>query len=92
VAQIFGPVESLAATGSRARETRVVGSGPLAGQEITVSVPTHVSVLARYQSGQSAVMIFSFDSAQGRTMIEVKRVGRHGGVPRPEPLRRGPAG
>ncbi len=34
-------------------------------------MPTHVSVLARYQSGQSAAMIFSFDSAQGRTMIEL---------------------
>jgi predicted dehydrogenase len=85
VAQIFGPVESLAATGSRARETRVVGSGPLAGQEITVSVPTHVSVLARYQSGQSAVMIFSFDSAQGRTMIEVS--GSDGTVAFPDPNR-----
>ena len=85
VAQIFGPVESLAATGSRARETRVVGSGPLAGQEITVSVPTHVSVLARYQSGQSAVMIFSFDSAQGRTMIEIN--GSDGTLALPDPNR-----
>ena len=85
VGQIFGPVESLAATGSRARETRVVGSGPLAGQEITVSVPTHVSVLARYQSGQSAVMIFSFDSAQRRTMIEVN--GSDGTMTFPDPNR-----
>lgn len=85
VAQTFGPVESLAATGSRARETRVVGSGPLAGEQITVSVPTHVSVLARYQSGQSAVMIFSFDSAQGRTMIEVN--GSDGTLTFPDPNR-----
>ena len=75
MAQTFGPMDSLAATGSRARETRVVGSGPRAGEEITVSVPTHVSVLARYQSGQSAVMIFSFDSAIGRTVIEVNGSG-----------------
>lgn len=83
VAQIFGPVESLAATGLRARETRVVGSGPRAGEEITVSVPTHVSVLARYRSGQSAVMIFSFDSAQRRTMIELN--GSDGTATFPDP-------
>ena len=71
LAQSFGPVEALAATGSRARETRVVGSGARAGEEFPVSVPTHVSVLARYQSGQSATMIFSFDSAQGRGLLEL---------------------
>ena len=85
VAQIFGPVDSLAASGSQARETRVVGSGPLAGEEITVSVPTHVSVLARYRSGQSAVMIFSFDSALGRTVIEVN--GSDGTATFPDPNR-----
>jgi predicted dehydrogenase len=85
VAQIFGPVDSLAATGSRARETRVVGSGSRAGEEITVSVPTHVSVLARYRSGQSAVMIFSFDSALGRTVIEVN--GSDGTATFPDPNR-----
>ena len=37
MAQIFGPVDALAATGSRAQEARVVGSGPLAGEKITVS-------------------------------------------------------
>jgi predicted dehydrogenase len=83
VAQIFGPVASLAATGSRARETRVVGSGPRAGEQITVSVPTHVSVLARYASGQSAVMIFSFDSAERRTVIEVNGSGGTAAFPDP---------
>ncbi len=85
VAQIFGPVDSLAASGSRARETRVVGSGSRAGEEITVSVPTHVSVLARHRSGQSAVMIFSFDSALRRTVIEVN--GTDGTATFPDPNR-----
>ena len=85
MAEIFGPVDSLAATGSRAKETRVVGSGPRAGEEITVGVPTHVSVLARYRSGQSAVMIFSFDSAQGSTTIEVN--GSEGTAAFPDPNR-----
>ncbi len=49
----------------------MVGSGVRAGEEFPVSVPTHVSVLARYQSGQSATMIFSFDSAQGRGLLEL---------------------
>jgi predicted dehydrogenase len=78
-------VDSLAATGSQARKTRVVGSGPRAGEEITVSVPTHVSVLARYRSGQSAVMIFSFDSALRRMVIEVN--GSDGTATLPDPNR-----
>ena len=48
-------------------------------------MPTHLCVLARYQSGQSAVMIFSFDSAQRRTMIEVN--GSDGTVTFPDPNR-----
>nr|MBA3529559.1 Gfo/Idh/MocA family oxidoreductase [Propionibacteriaceae bacterium] len=51
--QMFGPVDTVAAIGSRAREKRVIGSGPLAGQEIQVAVPTHVGAIVRFESGQS---------------------------------------
>jgi predicted dehydrogenase len=85
LAQSFGPMDSLAATGSQARTTRVVGSGPRAGEEFAVSVPTHVSVLARYRSGQSATIILSFDSAQGRRLLELD--GVDGAVTFPDPNR-----
>jgi predicted dehydrogenase len=71
VAQVFGPVSSVAALGSKARERRVIGSGPKAGEEFDVMVPSHVSALIQYESGQSAQAIFSFDSALPRTLLEV---------------------
>ena len=71
LAQVFGPISSVAALGSKARERRVIGSGPKAGEEFDVMVPSHVSALAQYESGQSAQAIFSFDSALPRTLLEV---------------------
>ena len=69
--QVFGPAASVAALGSKARERRVIGSGPKAGEEFDVTVPSHVSTLAQFESGQSAQAIFSFDSALPRTLLEV---------------------
>jgi predicted dehydrogenase len=71
IAQVFGAVSSVAALGSKARERRVIGSGPKAGEEFDVMVPSHVSALVQYESGQSAQAIFSFDSALPRTLLEV---------------------
>jgi predicted dehydrogenase len=71
IAQVFGPVSSVAALGSKARKRRVIGSGPKAGEEFDVMVPSHVSALVQYESGQSAQAMFSFDSALPRTLLEV---------------------
>jgi predicted dehydrogenase len=71
IVQVFGGVSSVAALGSKARERRVIGSGPKAGEEFDVAVPSHVSALAQFESGQSAQAIFSFDSALPRTMLEL---------------------
>lgn len=60
--QTFGPVAAVAGLGSRSRDKRVIGSGPLQGSEFNVTVPTHVSAIARFESGQSSQSIFSFDS------------------------------
>jgi predicted dehydrogenase len=69
--QAFGSVSSVAALGSKARARRVIGSGPRAGEEFDVTVPSHVSALVQFESGQSAQGIFSFDSALPRTLLEV---------------------
>lgn len=68
---MLGPVSSVAAIGSKSRETRVIGSGPKAGESFPVTVPTHVSASAQFASGQSATMIFSFDSPRRRAVLEV---------------------
>ncbi len=69
--QTFGPVAAVAALGSKARDRRVIGSGPRAGEEFDVMVPSHVSSIAQFESGQSAQSIFSFDSALPRTLLEL---------------------
>ncbi|WP_432515009.1 Gfo/Idh/MocA family protein [Kineococcus sp. SYSU DK001] len=60
--QAFGPVASVAAVAGRSRDQRTIGSGPRAGEVFDVTVPTHVSALARFASGQSSQSTFSFDS------------------------------
>jgi predicted dehydrogenase len=69
--QAFGPVRAVAATASMSRQRRVIGSGPKAGEEFAVTVPTHVSAIVRFESGQSGQCIFSFDSALPRTLLEL---------------------
>jgi predicted dehydrogenase len=71
IVQVFGPASSVAALGSKARERRVIGSGPKAGEEFDVTVPSHVSTLVQFESGQSAQAMFSFDSALPRTLLEI---------------------
>jgi predicted dehydrogenase len=69
--QQFGPVARVSAVGGRSRPVRVIGSGPKAGEEFEVTVPTHVSALVQFESGQSAQCMFSFDSAMPRTLLEI---------------------
>ncbi|MBC7724219.1 MAG: Gfo/Idh/MocA family oxidoreductase [Burkholderiaceae bacterium] len=60
--QTFGSIAQVAAFGSTSRATRTIGSGPKAGEEFDVTVPSHVSALARFESGESSQSIFSFES------------------------------
>ncbi|KQQ28158.1 MULTISPECIES: Gfo/Idh/MocA family protein [unclassified Frondihabitans] len=82
--QVFGPVAKVTATASKARETRVIGSGPKAGTEFPVEVPTHVSALIQFESGASAQSIFSFDSKLPRAGF-VEIAGSEGTAVFPDP-------
>jgi predicted dehydrogenase len=62
LAMLFGPAQQVAALGRRARDRRVIGSGPRAGTEFGVEVPTHVAALIGYSAGQAATLVLSFDS------------------------------
>ncbi|MET7701486.1 Gfo/Idh/MocA family oxidoreductase [Streptomyces sp. NPDC005485] len=64
--QTFGSVRRVAAVGSKARDTRVIGSGHKAGESFEVEVPTHVSALVQFEGGASAHSLFSFDSPYER--------------------------
>jgi predicted dehydrogenase len=72
--QLFGPVARVVAVGSKSKPKRTIGSGPRAGQSFDVTVPTHVSVLMEFESGQTAQSIFSFDSKLKRILFEVAGV------------------
>lgn len=81
---IFGPVAKVTASSSKARETRIIGSGPKAGTEFAVEVPTHYSVLIQFEGGQSAQSIFSFESSLSRTGV-VEIAGTTGTAVLPDP-------
>jgi len=86
LALVFGPARRVAATASAARPTRVIGSGPRAGTEFAVDVPTTVSGLIEYENGGSAQVVFSFDSPIQRVgVIEV--TGTLAAIALPDPNR-----
>lgn len=82
--QVFGPVKRVAATASTARPSRVIGSGPKAGTEFPVEVPTHISALYEFESGASAQSVFSFDSKLPRAGV-VEVAGTEGTLVFPDP-------
>lgn len=80
---LFGSVSQVAATARQGRAERVIGKGPKAGTKFAVEVPTHVTALIDFASGPSTSSTFSFDSALGRTLIEV--TGTEGTLWVPDP-------
>lgn len=81
--QLFGPMSRVTAVASKAKATRTIGSGPRAGEQFEVTVPTHVSALFEFESGQTANSTFSFDSKLRRTQFEVAGVDATVVVPDP---------
>ncbi len=84
--QLFGPIAKVTGTGGRARETRMIGSGPRAGTEFAVTVPTTVTALIQFECGGSAQVVLSFDSALVRTGL-VEIAGTEGTAVLPDPNR-----
>lgn len=82
--QTFGSVRRVAAVGSKAKEVRVVGSGPKAGEEFAVEVPTHVSAMLQFEGGASSHSVFSFESPRLR-MGFVEITGTEGTLELPDP-------
>ena len=82
---LLGSVARVTAAGGRSRDTRVIGSGPRAGVEFEVTVPTTVGALLEFAGGASAQVLFSFDSALPRKTLEV--TGTLGSLVLPDPNR-----
>lgn len=80
----LGAVTSVTAAGGRARDVRTVMSGPKAGTDFEVTVPTTANVLLRHASGASSVCLYSFDSGQARAGV-LEFQGTAGTIVAPDP-------
>ena len=84
LSQTFGAVTRVAARGTSAGPTRIVGTGPRAGEEIAVAVPTYVAALYDFESGGVAQATFSFDSPLKRMGV-VEIAGTEATIAAPDP-------
>jgi predicted dehydrogenase len=82
--QVFGAAKSAYALSSTSHETRTVGSGALAGQSITVEVPSFIGAMIEFESGASAQSVFSFQSHRPRVGV-VEIAGSEGLIVAPDP-------
>lgn len=80
----FGAASRVSAVSSKSREVRTIGSGPHAGTEFAVEVPTHHAALISFEGGQSAQSTFSFQNAMPREgFVEIS--GTEGTLVLPDP-------
>jgi predicted dehydrogenase len=67
----FGPVTRVAATARTGHAERVAGAGPLLGKRFRVEVATHVAAMLDFAGGQTASVLFSFESPLLRSRVEI---------------------
>lgn len=84
--QVLGPIRRVTGAGSRARDRRVIATGPKAGAEFPVDVLTNVTALVEFERGGFAQVVFSFDSKLARRgLLEI--TGADGTAVLPDPNR-----
>jgi len=83
---LLGPVSSVIGAASRTRSTRVIGSGPRAGESIPVSTDTHVTGILTHASGALSTLVMSFD-AVGTKASNLEVHGETGSLVVPDPNR-----
>lgn len=81
---LLGPVARVAGASSRPRSTRVIGSGPRAGEEIPVDIDTHVTGILEHADGGLSTVTFSFDAA-GTEAAPLEVHGETGTLSVPDP-------
>jgi predicted dehydrogenase len=83
---MLGPVRAVTGAVSRARPSRTIGSGPRAGQGVTVEVDTHISGILDFANGAQVTITTSFDVwKHGHNHIEL--YGQTGSMIVPDPNR-----
>ncbi|SDK86551.1 Gfo/Idh/MocA family protein [Nonomuraea jiangxiensis] len=82
--QSFGSFAAVTAVGRIARPVRRLLVGPKTGQDISVQVPTYVSIIAEFASGQTSTSVLSWDSPH-RRVGHVEIVGSEATLSIPDP-------
>jgi predicted dehydrogenase len=59
---LIGPISQVVAVGTKAHEVRTIRTGPRAGTEFPVEVPTHISVISTLGGDVSASSLMSTDT------------------------------
>ncbi|MCC3764227.1 Gfo/Idh/MocA family oxidoreductase [Glycomyces sp. TRM65418] len=81
---LLGPVVAVTGASARSRDVRTIGSGPRAGEQVSVTVDTHVTGILEHAGGALSTILMSFDGAATTTPpIEVH--GAEGSLSVPDP-------
>jgi predicted dehydrogenase len=83
---LLGPVDHVAAVGSRPQEERKIHTGPNAGATFPVEVPSTIQIVTAFEAGAQAQSLLSFDSALERHGV-VEIHGTDGTIVLPDPNR-----
>lgn len=78
---VFGSLQRVTARGVVTRKRRMIATGPKAGTEFDVHVPSHVNALYEFTGGGLVDAILSFDSPIERMLLEV--TGTEGAITMP---------
>lgn len=81
---LLGPVDRVAAVGTKAREERQIHTGPNAGTTFVVEVPSTIQIITAFEQGAQAQSLLSFDSALERHGV-VEIHGTEGTIVIPDP-------
>jgi predicted dehydrogenase len=81
---LLGPIAAVTGAASRRRTTRVVGTGPRAGERIPVQVDTHVTGVLHHVGGALSTITTSFDAVR-TTAAPIEVHGETGTIEVPDP-------
>lgn len=81
---LVGSVDRVSGSAKITFPERTITSEPLAGQVITVEVPTHVTGILEFDAGCTATMVMSFD-VWGANLPRIELYGTKGSLSVPDP-------
>jgi predicted dehydrogenase len=81
---LLGPIVAVTGAASRPRLTRVIGTGPRAGERVPVEVDTHVTGVLHHANGALSTITTSFDAVR-TTAAPIEVHGETGSLAVPDP-------